>query len=433
MNTLRLIVPVLVSFVGVAVALGQDATKEGAGKAGPQIPRVGELSPALGFEELMNAPDGTEATLESLRGKVVVLEFWATWCGPCVGAIPHINELRQEFIDEDIVFISVTAEDRETVQKFQDAGRPKIDGWIALDTDKSLFKTYGVRGIPHTVVLDGYGRVAAITDPRELDEDRIKAFLSGHRDIPLDVAASEDRARAREQGLHEIAATAGAVGAVRSVEPRADFYLVMGADPLKGANGSGAMSSGHELTFSGHARKALLGAVLETDPDLIEYDGLDGDSETKYYDLSLWRKNGLEPGDRDLMRDFVLASFDVQVREEERELDGYKLVQLESGHKLPEPFEKSAGFRSGLELDAVRGSTGLIASWAKGMAKAPVDDATGLGDERFRLKLGPLDSWDIESLQKTLREQAGLQLVPAKVTRTVMVVSPRSKDQAAAN
>lgn len=444
MNTLQRIVAGagvvagMVSFALVSVAVGQDAPPDGAPKnetteAQKWVPRVGALSPALGIEQLMNAPDGAEATLNALRGKVVVLEFWATWCGPCIGAIPHLNELRQAFIDEDIVFISVTAEDRETVQTFQDAGRPKIDGWIALDTDKSLFKAYGVRGIPHTVVLDGYGRVASITDPRQLTEERIKGFLSGHRDVPLDVAESEERARAREEGRDQLAASAGAVGAVRNARPRAEFHLVMAPDPHAGAMGQSFMTSGHELTFAGQSRKGLLAAVLETDMSLVEYDGLDEDGETKHYDLSLWRSDGLEPGDRDLLREFVLASFDVEVRAEERELDGYRLVQLDSGHTLPEPFEKSAGWSSGMELDAVRGGTGLIASWAKGFAKAPVDDGTGLGDEQFRLKLGPLEGRELDDLRKVLRDQAGLDLVPAKVTRTITIVSPRSKDRASAD
>lgn len=53
---------------------------------------IGQAAPELGIEKFLQAPEG-EKTLSALKGKVIVLEFWATWCGPCVAAIPHLNQL----------------------------------------------------------------------------------------------------------------------------------------------------------------------------------------------------------------------------------------------------------------------------------------------------------------------------------------------------
>src|SRR5262249_33930918 len=62
-----------------------------------QGPQIGDNPPQLGLETILQAPAGTEATWASLKGKVVVLEFWATWCGPCIAAIPHLNEMADQF------------------------------------------------------------------------------------------------------------------------------------------------------------------------------------------------------------------------------------------------------------------------------------------------------------------------------------------------
>jgi thiol-disulfide isomerase/thioredoxin len=53
--------------------------------------------PLLQATDLLQAPPGTKLDAGSIRGNVVILEFWATWCGPCVVAIPHLNELAEEF------------------------------------------------------------------------------------------------------------------------------------------------------------------------------------------------------------------------------------------------------------------------------------------------------------------------------------------------
>src|SRR5215471_21366282 len=79
---------------------------------------IGDLPPPLGLEKILQAPDGKKVEWGALKGKVVVLEFWATWCGPCVAAIPHLNELADKFKEEPIQFIAVTSEDEKVVRRF---------------------------------------------------------------------------------------------------------------------------------------------------------------------------------------------------------------------------------------------------------------------------------------------------------------------------
>ena len=142
-------------------------------------PKIGDAPPAFGLEKVLQAPEGKKVEWAALKGKVVVLEFWATWCGPCVGAIPHLNELADKFKDQPVQFIAVTDEDEKVIAPF--LKRKPIHAWIGLDTDKSMFKAYGVSGIPHTVVVNKKGKIVAITHPTSLTENILKEALAGKK------------------------------------------------------------------------------------------------------------------------------------------------------------------------------------------------------------------------------------------------------------
>jgi thiol-disulfide isomerase/thioredoxin len=89
---------------------------------------------------VLQAPDGTKTDWPSLRGKVVVLEFWATWCGACIEQIPHLNELIKSTTNANIQFIAVDDEEPAVVRKF--ISKIPIDGWLGLDTTKTIINVY---------------------------------------------------------------------------------------------------------------------------------------------------------------------------------------------------------------------------------------------------------------------------------------------------
>ena len=138
--------------------------------------KPGDSAPAITVEKLLQAPEGSVATWEALRGKVVVLEFWATWCGPCIMQIPHMNELVEKFKGKPIQFISITDEEESLVQPFLKK-RP-MKPWIALDTDQSMMQPYEVWAIPYMVIVDGNGVIRSIIHPAELTEATLNDMLS---------------------------------------------------------------------------------------------------------------------------------------------------------------------------------------------------------------------------------------------------------------
>src|SRR5947199_6002703 len=132
----------------IAYALGLLACLAFGCPGAGTVPQVGDIAPELGLEQLLQAPADAAANWEKLKGKVVVLEFWATWCAPCIASIPHLNELAERFRNDDVVFIALTDEPRATVEPF--LKRRPIKGWVALDTDHRTGDAYGVTDIPRT-------------------------------------------------------------------------------------------------------------------------------------------------------------------------------------------------------------------------------------------------------------------------------------------
>jgi peroxiredoxin len=103
--------------------------------------------------------DGSEINLADLRGKIVLLNFWATWCPYC---IQELNRVQADIIDKfkgkDLVFIAVSrGEEKAVVEKFAKLKNYKFP--IGLDGDESIFKKYATRSIPRNFVIDRDGKV----------------------------------------------------------------------------------------------------------------------------------------------------------------------------------------------------------------------------------------------------------------------------------
>ncbi len=139
----------------------------------------GESSPLIGtapksFTATMI--DGKKITLKSLKGKVVVLDFWATWCGPCVQALPAVIETVNAYPADKVAFLTLNQEEGvKTVRQFMTARNLEFP--VALDSG-AIGKQFALESLPLTIIIDADGMVAFVkTGSGRNDEAKLKAAI----------------------------------------------------------------------------------------------------------------------------------------------------------------------------------------------------------------------------------------------------------------
>jgi WD40 repeat protein/thiol-disulfide isomerase/thioredoxin/tRNA A-37 threonylcarbamoyl transferase component Bud32 len=129
-------------------------------------PRVGVVPPGVSAEDWLNTD--RPPTLEGLKGKVVVVEFWATWCGPCVAGIPHLNELHDDYGPKGLAILSFTDQSKQGIENFMKRTPMKY----VIGSGSELAAEYGVEGLPHAFVIGRDGKLVWDGDPGDKEFDR---------------------------------------------------------------------------------------------------------------------------------------------------------------------------------------------------------------------------------------------------------------------
>jgi thiol-disulfide isomerase/thioredoxin len=184
---------------GVSMASGSGATL-----------KVGDAAPKLQTGKWIQG----EPVKEFEKGKAYIVEFWATWCGPCRVSIPHLNETYQKYKDKDLIVVGQDCWERDEslVAPFVKKMGDKMTYRVALD-DKSenekgkMAETWmaaaGRNGIPSAFLVDKQGLIAWIGHPMELKEKTIDAVLDGTFDVHK-AAAAYEKAQKNEAQLRTV-------------------------------------------------------------------------------------------------------------------------------------------------------------------------------------------------------------------------------------
>ena len=192
MNTLYPELPLSVAYKGAATDLQTKYLKS---QASGNV-RIGAPAPDIDLPGL----DGKNRKLSDLKGSVVLLDFWASWCGPCRKANPHVVEVYNKYKSQgfDVFSVSLDGLDSRTMKRYDtpekvaQAKKQSEERWAqAIKKDKLTWDNhvsdlkkwesqaaamYGVRSIPKTFLIDKEGKIAAINPKRDL-EDQVKKFL----------------------------------------------------------------------------------------------------------------------------------------------------------------------------------------------------------------------------------------------------------------
>ena len=147
---------------------GRDDQKPMQRKIYKPMPKVGDTPPEVIAKDWLNTD--TTPTLAGLKGKVVVVEFWATWCGPCVSGIPHLNKLHEEYGNKGLVILSLTDQSKTGIETFMK--RKGMSMNYVLGTGSEMTTEYGVSGIPHAFIIGKDGKLVWHGNPNDKDFDR---------------------------------------------------------------------------------------------------------------------------------------------------------------------------------------------------------------------------------------------------------------------
>lgn len=367
---------------------------------------IGQPAPPLRIERILDRDEAEIPGWEQLSGQAVVLEFWATWCQPCVASIPHLNELQSEFSDEPIQFISITDEEAPTVREFLE--RRPIKGWVGLDDDGATYASYEADTIPRTVLVDRKGIVRAITRASALNAQVLRDLLDG-KDLGLEDESQSPRAKL---GRTRITTEGPEPIQLALIRPSAEDFFGQETNPKEGTS-----------RFFGHdARQLLQAAYRVSAPYFI----LETSLPEGRFDATF--RSGARP---DLMWPTmelaVQAALGVVVTRDERESDVYVLRADHRDEEALKVLESGGGsfWSTEGELSGVIGIGGLVSSFEEALG-TPVVDESGL-EGIFVVRSVKWDPKSPEDFVAKVRATLGLDLVPTRKAMTQLVVRKPAK------
>lgn len=292
------------------------------------LPEVGAPAPAIEVAEwISDMPSGGA----NLAGRTVVLEFWGTSCGPCVSAIPHLNDLIDRFGNQGIQFISLSHDAPELVARFMEK-RP-IKGAVAIDRDGRTFDAYGIRSIPHTVLIDSHGILRWQGHPNLFDEALLSRFLESDEVPAVDPPSASP----------EVVPIAGP-------PPMFSFTINQNASG-PGGSGHGNDGDGWRTELTGFHVTDAIRHLLDISPLRVR---VEGNAPTGLWDIEMRSTPPLQAAAaRERTVELLCGIFGIEFSRELEQREGWKLTCPHSGPEDMSELDGGASTRcSQQELSA---------------------------------------------------------------------------------
>ena len=398
--------------------------------AGKNGPKIGDAPPPLILSETIQGPSTTEISWDKLKGKVVVLEFWNINCVPCVQAIPHLNELVEQFSNR-VVFISISDDNGDYLQKF--LKQKPIKSWVVLDGLLNPTRTaFDVHGIPHTVIVDASGKIAAITHPAGLQAKNLEEILAGKPcSLPTPQLYSPDD---RDVVAVTNPAPTKDVVAVTNPAPTKVGISIKGPFPKPergpfGSRGWDRSKSFPDFEAGKASLEDVIPAFFDISPKLVF-------AKTKLpeglYDISAIAPQKKMPELKQQFAKKLETNFGIEVQTKKQNVKVYVMTVCSANAPGIKQVQRRGGggqrpggfYLNGTEMDD-------IASFMELSLDKPIINETGLAgrwsvDVRWQMSKSELNSDsnpDPDKVIKAVREQLGLELISTNRTLEVIEIT----------
>lgn len=364
------------------------------------IAELGKPAPNYKFTNILNSIEN-EISLNDLKGKPVILEFWATWCGPCIPAMKKLDSLQQEFKD-DIEIITISPEKKERLEKFI----KKSNTSLRIVSDSAHTVNFKYKIIPHTIIIDKNGIVKGITSPKNINKEVIENLIANN-DIALEL--KDDFYVDPDLKVKTIKAISNSD---YTIELRSfDQEKRGGFKPLKDSEGN---INGIEMWNSTIPRLYQTLFDIASPSRMVFKDSL-SENDFPYkkehqFNFTIQVSNKYQEKWKELGVEFLNENFDVNAKMGVDSLECYVLKSIEN--KIKPSDSKSTEFMfMGTILKTKKIKMSKLAEYLENFTPIPVLDKTNLNGE-YDIVL----EWQAEDA-KTLHSELkkyGLELVRAK-------------------
>ncbi len=363
-------------------------------------PEKGTPAPPLDTLKLLQAPVGASADWASLKGKVVVLEFWATWCSPCVASLPRFNQLVKSLDPAKFQFISIDDEDLKAVQTF--LIRKKMSGWVGIDTSGAVFGQYGVESRPTTIIVDGNGKIVAVTEIDSVSAADLQAVAEGKN------VAFKPTMEITEASVPSHADTASPLFSVSVTRASPDAKTAIAKHPPTGTD------------LLGEDADSLMTDVFNVFGNRYV---LNDSLPEGRYDLRVNFVDVPQTVIDSAIQQAVLAALHLQIQSKTLTRPAYILRATDASKKLLSPSASTHAVKRGYWHGNFLLMNGTMDDLAYVLATGlenPVLNETGIDgtyDARFKVT-----GEDVDSLNAILKETLGLELVPGNQEMSITVL-----------
>ncbi|OJJ23942.1 hypothetical protein BKI52_06215 [marine bacterium AO1-C] len=126
--------------------------------------------------EVLGTANSQSLNLQNMQGKVILLDFWATWCSPCIGGMKHLDELQSAFSKDKFQVVAISDEKKARLERFI---KNTSHQFTFARADDGLQSVFDYKVIPHSVLINPQGKVVAITSPKNVTKEVVQKVMDG--------------------------------------------------------------------------------------------------------------------------------------------------------------------------------------------------------------------------------------------------------------